>query len=276
MAVVPQSFRKFALLALLCLRAAPLLAAAWHNPVEVVYDAANSPLAAAEVEAALQYVTAAWGARIDLPLQRSDAKPGTGYQANRIVIRWIDTLEQVRNGTDLLSLAATRRWVWPSTQAIAGAEIYLHVTPIRLRGGGPCFTHALLHEFGHALGLGHLPDTDAVMREGLGSCHHTLTAADVAAAPYAQHPCHAEVLPDFSIYIPVLNTGARSYAGRLRYAAGSWKAEAYREVAHRPECRAARLEDGNLVLEGLWSPTRTWQAELAPTEAGSWKLLFAL
>jgi hypothetical protein len=273
---IPQSFRLGALLALLCLHATPLLAAAWRNPVEIVYDATNSPLAAAEVEAALQYVTAAWAARIDLPLRRSDAKPGAGYQANRIVIRWIDSLQQIRNGTDLLSVASTRRWVWPATQAIAGAEIFLHITPIQLRRGGPCFTHALLHEFGHALGLSHLADTNAVMREGLGSCHHTLTAADIAAAPYAQHPCHAEVLPDFSIYMPVLNAGARSYAGRLRYTAGTWKTEEYREVPHQPECRAARLEDGNLILEGLWSPARTWQVELSPADTGAWKLLFAL
>ncbi|MGV3592558.1 MAG: matrixin family metalloprotease [Gammaproteobacteria bacterium] len=264
------------LILLACVQAPAMAGSIWRSPVEIVYDGANSPLPAADVEAALRYAIAAWEARVDLTLRRSADVPGPGFSKGRIVIRWIDSLEQIRNGAGLLGLASTRRWAWSATQTIAGAEIYLHIAPLRARGSGACFTHTVLHEFGHALGISHLADTDAVMHEGLGSCHHTLTAADIAAAPYPQHACHAEVTAGFDIYIPYLDTGARSYAARLKYDGSSWIVQDRREVPHRPECRDARLEDGNVVLDDAWSPQRTWNVELHPGPGGAWSLLYAL
>lgn len=264
----------FVLLA--CLQVPAMAGSIWRGPVEIVYDGTKSPLPAADVEAALRYAIAAWAARVDLMLQRSMDVPDPGYSKGRIVIRWIDSLEQIRNGAGLLGLASTRRWAWSATQTIAGAEIYLHIAPLRAQGSGACFTHTVLHEFGHALGISHLTDTEALMHEGLGSCHHTLTAADIAAAPYPQHGCHAEVTAGFDIYIPYLDAGSRSYAARLKYDGSAWIVQDRREVPHRPECRDARLEDGNVVLEHAWSLRRTWNVELQPGRDGAWSLLYAL
>ncbi|MDY6949388.1 MAG: matrixin family metalloprotease [Pseudomonadota bacterium] len=259
-----------------CLPLPALTAPSWRDSVEILYDGTQSPLPAAEVDAALRYAIAAWSARLGVDLQRSAEIPVPGYSPGRIIIRWVDSLEQIRNGAGLLGLASTRRWTWTETQTIAGAEIYLHIAPLQARGGGACLTHTMLHEMGHALGIGHLANADAVMHEGLGSCHHTLTAADIAAAPYPQHRCHAEVTSGFDIYIPTIDMGSRSYAARLKYAGGAWTVQAPREVPDQPECRDTRLEDGNLVLENVWSPDRIWDVELQPGPDGTWSLLYAL
>jgi len=42
-------------------------------------------------------------------------------------------------------------------------------------------TLTLLHEFGHALGLDHLPDSASIMYNQLSSAQHQLTAADITA-----------------------------------------------------------------------------------------------
>ncbi|HEY0962835.1 MAG TPA: matrixin family metalloprotease [Pseudomonadales bacterium] len=260
-----------------CMPLSAWAAPSWREPVEILYDGSQSPLPSADVEAALSYAIAAWTSRVDLPLRRSAQIPEAGYARGRIVIRWIDSLEQIRNGAGLLGLASTRRWTWSATQTIAGAEIYLHIAPLRARGSGACFTHTVLHEFGHALGISHLADPEAVMHEGLGNCHHTLSAADIAAAPYTQHGCHAEVTDSFDIYVPHLNAGSRSYAARLEYSGGVWTVQNRRDIPRRPECQEeARLEDGHVVLENAWSQARTWDVELQPGPGSTWSLLYAL
>src|SRR5690606_18095160 len=146
---------------------------------EVVYVAAGSPFAEEVVTTAIQYAVDAWSARVSLPLHYdADGQAQAGYQQGRIVIRWLDTLEMVENSNNILSLAATRRWVYPVTEEIAGVEIYLHRESFMQRGADACFTHAVLHEMGHALGISHLPEPHAVMSASLGTCQHTLTTED--------------------------------------------------------------------------------------------------
>ncbi|MDZ7870526.1 MAG: matrixin family metalloprotease [Rheinheimera sp.] len=50
-------------------------------------------------------------------------------------------------------------------------------------------TLTLLHEFGHALGLDHLPDSTSIMHSQLSSAQQELTAADITAW---QHLCRAQ------------------------------------------------------------------------------------
>lgn len=259
-----------------CLPLSAMSAPVWREPVEILYDGTKSPFPAAEVEAVLNYAIAAWAARIDLPMYRAPGIPAPGYSEGRIVIRWVDSLEQIRNGAGLLGLASTRRWTWTATETIAGAEIYLHVAPLTLRGSGACFRRTVLHELGHALGIGHIEDSEAVMHESLSNCHHTLTASDIAAAPYPQFGCHAEVTADYDIYVPYVNAGSRSYAARLEYGNGTWTVHDRREVPYRPDCHDTRLEDGNLIFQRAWSPDRLWDVELQPTPSGLWSLLYAL
>jgi predicted Zn-dependent protease len=46
----------------------------------------------------------------------------------------------------------------------------------------PTLQQTITHEFGHALGIDHLPQTDAIMHEMLSGEQQQLTAADVSAA----------------------------------------------------------------------------------------------
>jgi hypothetical protein len=251
------------------------LAAHWQEPVEVVYIETGSPLPAGDVSAALAYAVDAWTARVDVPMQYSDAPAESGYQRGKIVVRWVDTLEMVRNGSNILSLAATRRWVYNGTQAIAGVEIYLHRASFRSRADKACLTHVILHEMGHALGIGHLPEAHSLMYASMGDCHHTLTTEDIAAAPYPQHICHAQLLPNFDIYVPVITIRQRSFSGRLQYSAGIWSLTEYREVAYHPECSDSYVASGDLILNKVRAQDHVWKGELAALGGNTWMLKFA-
>lgn len=242
--------------------AAGTQAASWERAAQVVYvDDSSSPVETHEVSAALDYAIAAWSARLDTGLQRSDAEVTSGYNAGIVTIRWVDVLDMVRDGSDILSAATTRRWLYLASGAIAGAEIFLARDNPRLQDSA-CLTHVLLHELGHALGLTHLAAENAVMHPGLGSCHHTLTFDDVAAAPYPQHPCHAELLPNRDLYLPVVRVGEKSWSVRMAYEQDHWVVSDTRPVAAPPECDSAWLDADTLVLEKVWTQHRTWQAEL--------------
>jgi hypothetical protein len=264
---------RFALLAplLLCVPHTAV-AARWREPVEVIYADAGSPVPRDAAEAAIRYALASWSARIDLPLRWSNGAAGTTYTAGSIVIRWLDVADSLNSANNLLSLASTRRWVYSSSGTIAAAEIQLRRAAFLNRENDACFTHVVLHELGHALGIGHVPAPNAVMNKELTSCHHALTEADISAAPYPQHVCHAELLPDFSIYIPVIRIGARSFASLLRYEAGTWSVAEYMEVPPHPECDDTWLRDGNLMLAKLWTAAHTWQGELQSAGPYRWSL----
>ncbi len=267
--------RGIALLVTAWLSAPIALAASWPAPVDVIYVDSGSPVPRAEAEAAIRYAMAAWAARLDLPLRWSTADPGSSYREGSVVIRWSERAASLGSGENILSLASTRRWVYPSSGNIAAAEIDLRAAAFLKRENDACFRHVVLHELGHALGIGHLADRNAVMYRDLVSCHHTLTEADITAAPYPQHVCHAELLPDLSIYIPVIEVGTRYFASRLRYEAGTWSVAEYTIVAPHPECEDSYLRDDELILTRLWTPERTWFGELSSIGPYQWSLKFA-
>ncbi|MDT8398013.1 MAG: matrixin family metalloprotease [Pseudomonadales bacterium] len=273
--IPPYCLRRFAvLIALLALCNWPQEsgAASWQQAPEVVYLDTGSPLSAQEVEAAIEYAIASWSARIELQMHYSRLAADRGFQAGKIVIRWVDTLEMIRNGSDILSQGASKRWVYPSTGAIAGVEIFLHREAFRQRRSDSCFRHTVLHELGHALGIGHLPEKTSVMYASLGACQHTLSTEDIAAAPYPHKICHAELLANKDIYVPLININAQSFAGRLRYMDGFWSVTELRKVSNHPECNDSYLAAGNLILNKVWTQDQLWKVELSPVGNGDWIL----
>ncbi len=248
-------------------------AATWEQAAQVAYMEKDSPIPDHEVAAAIDYAVAAWSSRLDVQLDATTLPAVAGYREGVIVIRWLDTLQMVQGGSDILSVATTRRWLYTGTTRIAGAEIFLRRDSSRLRYSA-CLKHVILHELGHALGLGHLTTETAVMHAGLQSCHHTLTAEDIAAAPYTQHICHAELLSDFDIYIPIINVGEHSYAARLEYQQGVWSVVESRQTTRHPECMDAWLDADTLMLDKVWTPEHVWQGELERS-GNAWHLVSA-
>jgi hypothetical protein len=264
---------RVAVLTLACFVTPAIQAASWDRTAHIAYVSAAAPVSDDTANDALDYAIAAWTARIDVQLQRTGASTTAGYNKGTIVIRWLDAMDMIQAGNDILGAAATKRWLYKTSGHIAGAEISLRRDNKRLQDSA-CLRHVLVHELGHALGLAHLEEETSVMHADLASCHHTLTADDIAAAPYPQHICHAELLPGFDIYIPVINIGDKSWSARLAYGEGHWTVTESRAITPQPGCNDSYLDADTLVLDKVWSQEHVWQAELENVD-DQWRLKYA-
>jgi hypothetical protein len=273
--------RVFAAFVIACCTGTSAQAASWEQAARVAYLdttldttlGTGAPLAQHEVSAALDYAIAAWSARIDVQLQRTETAAIPGYNKSFIVVRWVDTVEMLQAGGDIFSAATTKRWLYKTSGHIAGAEILLRRDNKRLQDTA-CLRHVLAHELGHALGLVHLSAESSLMHADLTSCHHTLTADDIAAAPYSRHICHAELLPNFDIYIPVVKVGAQYWSARLTYREGYWTVTESHPIASQPGCGDSHLDADTLVLDKVWTQEYMWRAELEKVD-GHWRVKYA-
>ncbi len=240
--------------------------------INITYDSSGSPLDRKAMASALNYVAGSWAGRTGLTfnimhLSHASSPPGD------IHVSWKSPMEIFQATNHMLGFAATRKRVFLDSGEIASAEIWLNRA--LWHNPGACFSHTLMHELGHALGIPHVAARDAVMFFGLSHCHHSLGIEDITASPYDHQACHAEFLPaDEAIHIPAIKAGNRYFSGRLLYRGGAWQLdhESFREILPQPDCLDSQVQDGDLILRQVWSMEGSWNLLLEALDAWSWRL----
>jgi len=221
-------------------------------PDEIVFEL-NQTDAPMDASAIVQRAAWSWSQRTGktITFLGTTASPGAA-RSGRVTFVW-KTLAQIRYITaNATTAAATNRWSYTDTGHIAGAIVYLPIDRPQ------CMDHIAMHEGGHAIGItGHdgTQPTD-VMHATQVHCLAALSPHDVSMAPYTDHACHAELMPDGSLFIPAVEGWSAhlvNHNGLLVVA---------RAAPTGLKCPDARLTGSTLLLSDIRSPAGRWMGEL--------------
>lgn len=233
----------------------------WPDGIVLEYPTDMKPMA--------ELMAWKWSQRIGKTIAVRPATSDGRSTSGVITIVWRTPLEIFQLTGNVLSKAATQRWSWSDTGYIAGAIIYLPI-------GGSCMEHTLLHEIGHAIGI-HSHDgagPDDVMNVSQTHCTPALTAQDASMAPYEHDSCHAELLADGKLFMPVATAqDGKTYSVLLKPDNGRLVTVRLREI--QPEkCAAVRQQGASVFLSDVRSPSGRYMGEIVQ-DGDAWRVAWA-
>ena len=213
-----------------------------------------------------------WSQRIGKTIITRPATSEGAWNSGIITVDASKTQQQIQSMTGMASItAATYRWTSMDTGYIVGAIVYI---PSDL---STCVEYALLHEAGHAIGITSHDGThphDVMYSDLPYTCIPALTAQDAAMAPYTHDSCHAELLANGQLFMPVATAqDGRAYSVLLKPENGKLVTVRLREI--QPEnCVATRQQGSSVLLSDIRSPQGSYMGEIVQ-DGEAWRVAWA-